>query len=149
MSKHSLLLLTLASFYLSADSPEVKEAVESVTYSIHSKSSSWIVSYITQITIEKKATPHAITLSQTIDAQGLKLFGYIPFSYNADGSHVSYTKNKQTKEISVSIDYGNRGSLITEFFMDRNGTEKEKREKLNLLKALFRVKKYEASAKEN
>ena len=149
MSKHSLLLLALVPFCLSAANPEVKEAVESVTYSIHSKG--WISHIITNITIEKAEKPNSTTYSQIINGQGLKILG-CGGSCVEDGSRVSYEKDKKTKEIIVSINYalfrvasnGNSGSLTTEFF--KSGTEEEKREKFNLLKALFIVKKYEASA---
>ena len=99
----SLLLLTLIPFCLSADNPEVKEAIESVTYPIHSKIPGWIKHYA-DISIVKEKKPDSITYSQIIDGKGLKIFGCIPLCYDSDGSRVSYTKEQKTKEIILTLD---------------------------------------------
>ena len=140
--KCSLLLLTLIPFCLLAKS-EVKETVDSVTYSIHSKNSNWI-KHIADITIEKEQNPYSTTYSQIINGQGLTVLGFI-FSYAKDGSRVSYEKDKQTKDINVSIDYGSPGSLTTEFFIGINDPKEKKRKMFKLLEAIFITKKHKVS----
>ncbi len=138
--KHSLLLLTLIPFCLSATNPEVKEAVESVTYSTYSRNSNDMLSHTAEIALEKEETPNSISYTQKINAQEVKILGHIFYSHKGyDGSYVSYKKDKQTKEIIVSIDYGAPGSLSTEFFLDMNDREKVKGERFELLKALFKA----------
>ena len=138
MLKCFSLLLTLVPFCLSAANPEVKEAVESVTYSTPSKTSGWVMN----ITIEKTKKSDSVTYSQILNSRDLKILGGT-VAYVKDGKCVRYTKNRRTKEISVSTVEDNITSFTTEFFGDC--TEEEKKERLKLLKALFITKKHKAS----
>ncbi len=141
--KYSLLLFTLMPLCLSADGPEAKETVDSVTYQ---QDVNW--PWKNNITIEKKKNTDSVTYSQTLNQTEIRLFGQL-LVFTKDGKRVSYTKNRRTKEITVSIDENTMTSYTTGFFIDSNATEKEKKEKLRLLKAILTTEKQKASDKEN
>ena len=157
--KRSLLLLTLMPLCLLADSEgkEVKKIWDpgaprrlltpvpddSVTYQ---QDVCW--PWKNNITIVKMKNPISVTYSQTPNQTEITLFGQL-LTCTKDGKRVSYTKNRRTKEITVSIDENAMTSYTTRFFIDSNATEKEKKELRKLLKAIFITEKHKASAKEN
>lgn len=140
--KRSLLLLALMPFCLSlsADSetfakPETKETTDSYSRNIN---------VLGLFTIEKKKSPNSTTYSymlKRIELDPQRKFQPI----TKDGPWVIYKKDRQTKEISGSMTYGD--TKLTECL---SYTKEEIKEQLKLIKALFKVKKYEEGfAKEN
>ncbi len=140
MMKRSLLLLTLMPLYLSADGPEIKEIVDSVTYQ---EGSSLLKA---NFTIEKKENPNSVTYSEILNDQEVKILGY---TLKVGTFCARYIKNKQTKEIRGSASYV--APFMREYIYFNKAIEGEEAKHYfkKLKTTLYILKKNEASAKKN
>ncbi len=119
--KRSLLLLTFMPFCLSADVPEAKETIDSVTYQQN------------------------VNWPQTLNQTEIKLFGQL-LTHTKDGRRAGFFIDSNATKEEKKMQYKFLKAFLKVKQIGSNATKEEKKMQCKLLRAFLKVKQHEATS---